>query len=509
MNVIYSLSHLTDWIGFAKEMESRLGWKPAYWLTSQHTDNLVKDNFPECARHRFLEIIRGVSPSGYDLYSPNSIDATVIRQYAFEMDQAIKMMDRLDSGDAFSYNERKRYFIKILNYALNVYDTFKPEIAVFTETPHHATQYILYAVLKKKGVKTVMFKPVFIFDMRLLIYNGVEDDPVATAGDFTFQSEPDLQVIEQITAYVKRLKSDYSVGAPDYMKQAIRTSSHSRAMFKTALKLLNISNWKKLVDPASSTNILKLKGRSLEESSPSRLQLYWIKVKGSIHKRRLRKLYHKLVTGSPDMHKQFVFVPLQYQPERTSSPDGGAYVDQFLMINLLRKQLPPHVAIFVKEHSAQFHPRMDGHLGRFEFNYRDIAALPNVYLISETYSSFDLIDKCVCLATLTGTAGLEAVARRKPVLVFGPGCWYRSLPGVFYTYDSLSLQAAWSEIERGYHFNDDDVFNFLKKIFRVSFSAKLTPQYPVKISSEENIQNLVTAVQRYALEVMNRIPGGN
>lgn len=509
MNVIYSLSHLPDWIGFAKEMKNRLGWEPVYWLTSQYTNNLVKDNFPDCTRHQFLEIIRGVSPSGYDLNKSNGIDANVIREYAFEMDQAIKMMDRLDSGDAFSYNERKRYFIKILNYALNVYDTFKPQLIVFTETPHHATQYILYAVLKKNGVKTLMFKPVFIFDMRLLIYNGVDDDPVVTAGNFTLQPEPDTYVVEQIKAYIKRLNSDYSVGAPDYMKQAIRTSSHSRTMFKTAVKLLNISNWKQLVDPATSTNILKLKDRSLEESSPSRLQLYWIKLKGSVRKKKLRNLYHQLITRSPDMQKQFVFVPLQYQPERTSSPDGGAYVDQFLMINLLRKHLPTHVAIFVKEHSAQFHPRMDGHLGRFEFNYRDIAALPNVYLVSENYPSFDLIDKCTCLATLTGTAGLEAVVRRKPVLVFGPGCWYRSLPGVFYTPDSLSLQTAWSEIEGGYKFNDDDVVNFLKKIFRVSFSAKLTPEYPVKINSAENIQNLVAAVQWYTSEVMKDAPGGN
>lgn len=504
MKVIYSLSHQPDWIGFAREMKSRLGWEPQYWLTSAVTDPLVKENFPDCVRHKFPDIIQGNPPEEVNLYRSSAVDENTIREYAFEMDQAIKMMDRLDSGDAFSYNERKRYFTKILNYAHNVLERFGPEVAVFTETPHHATQYILFTVLKKHGVKTIMFKPVYIYSLRLLIYNDIHDDPFKTMERVDLQAQPDRETEKKIEEYITRLKSDYSIAVPDYMKKVIQTPSHSLTFVRTIFRLFRYDSILNLVNRKKSTNTLKLRGQTIEASVPNRLQLYWIKFRGSLKKRKLKKMYDRLVTRQPDLTKPFVFVPLQYQPERTSSPDGGAYVDQFLMINLLRHSLPSTVSILVKEHAAQFHPRMDGHLGRFEFNYRDLSALPNVHLIPETYSSFELIDKCMSLATITGTGGLEAVARKKPVLVFGAGCWYRSLPGVFYTPNAQSLQDALAEIQRGYLFKEIDIFDFLKKFHRISFEAKLTPQYPVDIESTENILNLAGAVEKYVQEVFAR-----
>lgn len=95
MNVIYALSHLEDWVGFAREMRKRLGWEPVYWLTTNVTDVLVKQDFPQAVRQKYIDIIRGISPKEVDLYAPKGIDEDVIRDYAFEMDQAIKMMDKI------------------------------------------------------------------------------------------------------------------------------------------------------------------------------------------------------------------------------------------------------------------------------------------------------------------------------------------------------------------------------------------------------------------------------
>lgn len=505
MNVLYALSHQTDWVDFAREMERRLSWQPVYWLTSHLVEPFICKNFPNCVTHLYPHVIQGKSPQGYNVYQPAILDEKVMVAYASELDQALKMMDRMDSGNAFSYNERKRYALRILNYALNITEWFKPEIAVFTETPHHATQFILFSVLKKQGVKTIMFKPVFIYDLRLLIYNDITDDPFFTLKDFKLHEQVDVTVEKRISDYINRLKSDYTQGVPDYMKKVIDTQSHSKAFANTLFRLLKRGKLLTLLEKNRSTNILKLPNTAIEESTPNRFQLYWIKIEGSFRKKKLKRIYDELTVQEPDLSIPFVFVPLQYQPERTSSPDGGGYVDQFLMINLIRKILPKSIPIIIKEHVSQFHPKMDGHLGRWEFQYRDMAALENVFLVSANLTTFSLLDKCLCVATLTGTVGLEAVARKKPVLVFGPGCWYRSLPGAFYVPDANTLSVALREIQRGITFNDQDLTDFLLRYYWITCIGKLTPDYPVNISQSKNVQNLVDAVERYCRNIFKFI----
>lgn len=483
-------------------MKKRLGWDPVYWLTTNVTDAPVRENFPAAVRQKYIDIIKGVSSPEVDLFQPNSIDENVMREYAYEMDQSIKMMDRLDSGDAFSYNERKRYFLKILNYSLNVVDRFQPDLILFTEVPHHATQYILYVVCQKRKVRTLMFKPVFIYDLRVIICNGVTDDPFKSMQTFSLYDADDA-VKTRVEEYVTKLKGHYTKAEPEYMKQQQKTSSHGKTYWRTLGRLLTQERLRDLIDKERTSNVLKLPGKLLEESIPNRLQLYWSKIRGSFKKRRLKKLYNRLVTEKPDTSRPFAFVPLQYQPERTSSPDGGTYVEQYLMISLLRSCLPADVPILVKEHTSQFHPKMDGHLGRFEFHYHDIAKLKNVWLIPTSYSSFELIDKCLCVATLTGTVGLEGVARHKPVLIFGAGCWYRSLKGMFYTPDRQSLEAAIHTIMQGkVSFNDADLVDFLVRFYTISFPGRLTPTFPLQISSEDNIANFSRAMENYVKTVL-------
>lgn len=504
MRVIYSLSHFTDWIGFALEMNRRLSWEPVFWLTTQATDGLVQREFPSAIRQSYQDIIKGVNPSGIDLFGPAGVDDAVVKEFAWEMDQALKMMDRLDSGDAFSYNERKNYFTRILSHSLNLISGLKPELIVFTETPHHATQYILYAACKRRGVHTLMFKPVAVLATRQMIYQSITEDPMVTMGPVTLDSASDAD-LAAYRAYVAKLRGEQSQAAPQFVKEHKRTSSHSAAMFGTVRKLLT-GKIGDLFDRRVSPNILKLKGNTIEESSPSRLQLYMLKLKGSRYKRNLRASYRALVSPVPT-GKKFVFVPLHYQPERTSSPDGGTFVMQYLMVALLRKVLPGDTAIVVKEHSLQFHPKFDGHLGRLAEDYTHLARLANVYLVDADIPSFELIDKSFAVATIAGTVGLESVARGRPVLVFGPGCWYRSLRGAFYTPTEEALREAIAAIDQGFVFQDEDLARFLFRVHQSTFVALRNPVSPRPIPEADNVKALADAVVTYTNHVLK--PNGD
>ena len=143
---------------------------------------------------------------------------------------------------------------------------------------------------------------------------------------------------------------------------------------------------------------------------------------GSIYERAVARLFKMLTSNSKDEYatytkpvdfgKPYVYVPLNYQPECTTSPLGGIFVDQVLMIQMLSAALPVGWGLYVKEHPAQW----PAHLGdftpqRYKGFYSDIAAVPHVRLVPVTVNTFELADHAQATATVSGTAGWESIAR--------------------------------------------------------------------------------------------------
>ena len=67
--------------------------------------------------------------------------------------------------------------------------------------------------------------------------------------------------------------------------------------------------------------------------------------------------------------KDFVYFALHFEPERTTTPDGDYFHDQFLALVTLRKIVPMDVLIYVKEHPSQFILKKKGSLGRSPLFY--------------------------------------------------------------------------------------------------------------------------------------------
>tara|TARA_Y100000114_G_scaffold120045_1_gene114842 strand:- start:29516 stop:31033 length:1518 start_codon:yes stop_codon:yes gene_type:complete len=503
MNVVYALSHLEDWVGFAKEMKKRLNWEPRYWVCTWVTEGKILKHFPDCYTHYYLSIIKGESVGELDLFAPAGIDEDLIREYAVEMDLAMKMMDRLDSGDGFSYNERKFFFLKLLNYAHNVLSKFEPELAIFTEIPHHVAQYVLYVVLKKNGVKTLMFKPNTTLGVRLLIYNDIYDDPIATMGQFKFSQEVDSHAKTAISEFIESKRGDYSRGIPDTIKSLHNQSSQTRAVFATLKRLLNAMAFFRIFDKSKFSTVRKLRGVPLEESEINKAQLYWLKWKGFRKQKKLRRKYDVYSTYDINFDEKFIYIPLHYQPERTTSPDGGIYVEQLIMIQLLRSCLPREVTLVVKEHKSQFIPKREGHLSRFEFHYKALKEMSGVKLAPLETDPFVLLDKCWFVATVVGTAGLEAIARGKPAIVFGGGCWYRSLEGVFYVKNRRELKVAIDRIINGVVIQEDSVKEFMMEFYQKSFAGVILPTFRRNQTEENNVKLMADSVEKYVRHVFH------
>ncbi|QFY62019.1 hypothetical protein FZ934_17420 [Rhizobium grahamii] len=148
--------------------------------------------------------------------------------------------------------------------------------------------------------------------------------------------------------------------------------------------------------------------------------------------RRYRQDIARLTRALP-AGERYIYVPLHLQPELTTSALGGDYSDQMLALEALSAWVPDGVKIYAKENPKQTEKQRD------EFFYKRLSALSNVTLLSNAEDSISLIKGSIGVATITGTAGWEALFHGKPVIVFGLA-WYRFIEGVFAFQTDLSFE---------------------------------------------------------------------
>jgi hypothetical protein len=113
------------------------------------------------------------------------------------------------------------------------------------------------------------------------------------------------------------------------------------------------------------------------------------------------------------------------------------------------------------------------------------------------HDSFDLIDRSLAVATTGGTAGIEAVARGKPVLLFGDA-WYRNCPGVYRVRNCKDVSLVINCILDGkIQLDEQEFMSYMECIIRTGFRG--IDDYPpdgFPIEPMENVANLVKVICR-------------
>jgi hypothetical protein len=151
---------------------------------------------------------------------------------------------------------------------------------------------------------------------------------------------------------------------------------------------------------------------------------------------RRQKIYElrvsQLVEQSVVFDRPFVYFPLHLQPEMTTSALGGVFVDQLLAIERISLMIPDDWKIYVKENPKQ------NFFMRDSWFFSRIKALKKVTFVGAEYPTEVLLSGCRFVATVTGTAGWEAIMGGKAVLLFG-SAWYRKMPGAFEYNSKVSI----------------------------------------------------------------------
>jgi len=206
--------------------------------------------------------------------------------------------------------------------------------------------------------------------------------------------------------------------------------------------------------------------------------------------------YYDNLTSPIDLLADYVYVALSYQPERSTSPLAGQYVNPFLMIDLLSKSIPPGWLLYIKEHPFQYTAFGHGERSRNRWFYDDLVSLPNVRLVPLTTPQFDLIDNAKAVANAgLSTPGWEAVTRGRPALSFGYP-WFMGCEGVFDARTEDSCREALEQIAEGYRVDQTKVRLFIKALENVTFRGFIDAAQgrEAEISTEENVVALTQAL---------------
>jgi hypothetical protein len=467
---------------------ARSGWTVCDWIGARDPSIDAAATFPGAMVHRPENAARGLRPDGVDAAELLELDEAILARMAPYESMFMRMLDIYDpDGHSFSGRERRFAYFAILRAALSIVRKHKPTVCIAGTIPHSLHDYLMYAVCKEHGIPTFTYVS-FCVPGYLLLYPSLEQAHPRLAAVYKRKlarfSGEEVPLPPDLDEYLAGVRRDYSVGEPWYTRLRDHTMLSRRRWWGQVVPALRSLVYKirfgasflkaplrrydeHFVRPLP--DFFKRRGIRLRDSTTSQFQVNRVFTAGVRVKKLLLRQYREL-QRTPDLSGNFIFIPLHYQPEATTSPLGGVFLDQILMIRLLASHLPKGWKIYIKEHRTTFDPWLRGHFARDLEYYREIVEIPGAELVPMEISSFDLIDRARAVATVTGTAGWESVARGVPAIVFG-NAWYRSCEGVFDATTNEGCAAAVSAIAAGYRPDPRRVRLFLQALAEVGLRA--------------------------------------
>ena len=407
-----------------------------------------------------------------DKYLDLPLDKSLLEGMSVCESHVLKMMDRYQHIQGLLYyEERIDLYHKQLRYWYNYLLKNKINVCVFVVIPHVIFDYIIYCLCKYLGIKVILFyRTTILLDRNVSIYD-MED------------LETHMHKISQ--------RYEYYISNPEALELSDRVKSYLDLRGgnenKTFTGVSSKWDWRKYLSLQRYIKGFKYRIDNY---------LHWRKWKrpldfilNSIHKisKKGMSVYSPSFKQDIDMEQPFIYVSLHYQPECSTSPMGGYFVHQDIMLDVLMQSVPKDIKIYVKAHLRDGYS--DAFIRRMHYDERTV-------LIEPSMNSFSLIQKSLAVATVTGTAGWEAFINNKPVLMFGR-YFYQDAPGVHQVETVEECKEAVSKILSGESkITNDMVFAFLKALDDLSFPGWVDNRYGnmSPITDEQNCTNIASQI---------------
>ena len=457
-----------------------------------HLDEMTRDSFRMGIKsqknidfHDFQQTITGTY-SNINWSEVTPLDEALIYKMVNCETVVLKMMDRL-SSDSVTYEERKRLYLRHLRYWNHIITQENIDLFIATGIPHEIYDFIIYSLCNLKNIPSLLITHSPI-DGVVFISNDWEQEPAKsitkTYNQIINEKPEKIYLSERFRDHYIRQISQEKDPIPWYMASNFNPNFTKNRLSIKTLKKFFVLLKKFFKDQKVVKEVVKKLAKQIKNIPKNRERV------------KLFEFYdHNSV--DPDLNQKYIYLPLHYQPECTTSPMAGAFVDQLLIVQMIAALLPSNIYIYVKEHPFQtFHCR------NINF-YRDLIDIPQVRLVSREYNSFRLLENCLAVATATGTAGWEGLFRQKPILMFGHYL-YQYAPKVFAIHNLANCKEALDEIIGNNikpSLYEMEIFLKAMETHAVIAYADIAYSHVSQISNEDNTNNLFSALRQKFIDL--------
>ena len=139
----------------------------------------------------------------------------------------------------------------------------------------------------------------------------------------------------------------------------------------------------------------------------------------------IQRFLDRITKEEVNVDDKYIYYPLHMEPE-ASIQTRTSMESQIFIIKMLSECLPPGWKVYVKEHPHQYKLNnkylyylvVNGELFKTKRFYERILSTPNVYLVPRDYDGRELIKHSQAVASMVGSALLESIPLKKPLLLF-------------------------------------------------------------------------------------------
>ena len=439
-----------QWIFLTEKLFRHKIAKPILWIGDDTNYNKARKLFNEAVfkREDMVHHPYKLKDINYNGELNHFFDS---ENYLRAKDICLKMMDRLDIYGTFNRINREAYFHSLLIFYLKKISLKKPDLFLCVENPHSHAQFLLLEICLYLKIPCYKLNNWMVAPLLFA-------ENIATGKKISFSNKNIPKVIEKkiyfsIQNFINELntkKEDYEI---HYMK-----SQREQNRLRNKIKIFFSKKFfNELRDIKHNVGLKLYKKQSY--INPYYLS-YPVRFRIRSKRKKILKSHLKKATDNFNFERKYVYFPLHFEPERTTTPDGGLYHDQFKALSKLREILPKEILIVVKEHPSQFYFTEKGSIGRSPLFYGLIKNINNLMFVNHNYNTIKLILNSEFVATITGTVALEAAILDKNAICFGDP-WFKGFPNVF----SIKNSPKYSELSCSKIHSHDEKFNFFKKLY--------------------------------------------
>jgi hypothetical protein len=355
-------------------------------------------------------------PEHYE--SNTSFDIDFLKKIETKLDRNLWQMiysERffIEDRSFFHYYTKNEIFSiiePIIKFYLDFLNRVQPDFIIMQQVGENISNILLFYVAKSLGIKTLMLSPLKLFNSFLL--------------------SDDYKLNEIKSEYFKSLNSTSSFSSVDidYIKKRTHFSHVKTGMNAKFVKFSLSKKITRYIQQFNKNPPLTYHNRHKNFSN----YLPWL-IKTKISQNKISKFLEKNSLREVIEKDNFVFFPLNQTPEAVNLFNSPYHSNLLSLIQYISKSLPVDSILYVKEHPAQ-----KIKLWKSLTFYQDILKLPNVKLIHNETSHFELISKCKAVIGVFPTAGFEALFFNKPVLTLHD-IFYDGLNSVFPVNDISEL----------------------------------------------------------------------